>query len=83
MAAEKVEFLGKVARQTIDIGSKSERDAIVLKLGDGVHYVLRSAKGPSFGDTGFESLVGALVKVSGTAIGRTLIVRNLQRLRVK
>jgi hypothetical protein len=47
---------------------------------DGGHYLLRLASAHAFGDTGLESLIGASIKVHGTAIGRTLIMRDWEKL---
>lgn len=80
MPASQLEISGRVGRRRVDIGSKSERDAVVLNLNGGGHYILRRANGPSFGDTGLDSLIGSSIKVQGTAIGRTLIMQDWQTL---
>ena len=80
MPARNVEYMGKVAREAIDAGSKSEREAVVLTLRSGEHFVLRTPAGPAFGASGFDELVGSFIRVSGTAEGRTLIVRDGDRI---
>lgn len=80
MPTRHAEFSGEVVRRAVDAGSKSERETVVLALADGQYFVLRKADGPSFGSSGFEDLVGTSIRASGTAVGRTLIVRDWQQL---
>jgi hypothetical protein len=80
MPTMKVEFSGKVVLQPVDVGSKSEREAVVLKLSDGAQYILRRADGPSFGDSGLEELVGSSIRVLGTTVGSTLIMRDWKKI---
>jgi len=76
MSASRVEVSGQVTRQAVDGGSKSEREAVVLNLRGGGHYVLRRPGAPTFGDTTLDSLIGSSIRVHGTAIGRTLIMQD-------
>lgn len=79
MPARPVEITGIVARELVDAGSKSERDAVVLKLSDGARYILRRADGPTFGDVRLEALIGSPIRVQGTTVGSTLIMRDWVR----
>ena len=64
----------------MDIGSKSERQAVVLDLHDGGHFVLRNLHAPSFGDDSLDALVGSSIKAHGVAVGRTLIMKDWETL---
>lgn len=76
MDAKLVELSGRVVRESVDAGSKSERDAVILKTDQGERYVLRRKDGPSFGDGELESLVGSSIHTQGVALGNTLIMRE-------
>ncbi|MER8728984.1 hypothetical protein NKH28_03945 [Mesorhizobium sp. M1227] len=78
MDAKLVELSGRVVRENVDSGSKSERDAVVLKTDQGDSYVLRRKDGPSFGDGALDSLVGSSIHTHGVALGNTLIMREWQ-----
>ncbi|MFG1213200.1 hypothetical protein [Xanthobacter sp.] len=77
MEPKLVEVSGKVIAKTIDLGSKSERRAVLLKTDEGVDYVLRRKDGPSFGrDEHLNALVGQSITTQGVALGETLIMRE-------
>lgn len=72
-----VELSGEVIEKTVDLGSKSERRAVLLKADDGVDYVLRRKGGPGFGrDDRLSALVGSSITTHGVALGRTLIIKD-------
>lgn len=72
---------GQVVLEAVDRGSKSEREAVVLKTAAGASYVLRKQGGPAFGDSGLSHLVGRSISAQGVeAAGSTLIVHDWQPL---
>lgn len=64
---------GLVVRRAYATGSKSERDAVMLDTASGT-FVLRMRRGPSFGHTGFEALVGRTVECDGTLVDERLLL---------
>ena len=64
---------GHVVRRVVGRGSKSEREAVMLDTDEGA-LLMRPRRGPSFGETGYEPLVGKFVACSGTIVGHTLLV---------
>jgi hypothetical protein len=68
-----VHLRGRVVCRVVGRGSKSEREAVLLETADGA-LLMRRRRGPSFGETGFEPLVGKTVACSGTIVGQTLLV---------
>jgi hypothetical protein len=79
MDARPLKVTGKVLRENVDAGSKSEREAVVLETGAGSKLVLRSQNGPAFGDTTLDELVGCSITATGVQVGRTLIMKDWQR----
>jgi len=73
---EPISVTGVVSLGSIDHGSKSERDTVVLRTPDGEHYVLRRADAPSFGDHSMDALVGKRISTTGFAKGSTLIIKE-------
>jgi hypothetical protein len=64
------EFEGKVVKKQFGVGSKSERDAVYLKSGDGREYVLRRKSGGNpFHDQELENLVGKNIRAAGDVVG--------------
>ena len=55
---------GRVVSERIDVGSKSERDAVLLDVGER-RYVLRLADDLAFGAPSLEGLVGERVSARG------------------
>lgn len=76
MGARALETSGRVERDTADVGSKSERAAVVLTTREGDRYVLRRQNGPAFGDDELDALVGRQIRASGVAVGDTLVMRD-------
>jgi len=65
---------GLVLRTAVATGSKSEREAVVLRTPD-ADYVLRLAGGPAFADPRLDALVGKRIRAEGQVSAGTLIVR--------
>jgi hypothetical protein len=76
MEPQQVELSGRVERQRVDVGSKSERDTIVLKADDGATYVLRQRGGPAYGDSSLEPLVGSSITTRAFKVDQTLIMQE-------
>ena len=74
MDVKPVTVEGKVERQAVALGSKSERRAVVLRTVDGETFVLRRRGGPAFADPDLNPLVGHSIKAEGLATGGTLIM---------
>ncbi len=55
---------GRVVAERIDVGSKSERVAVLLDVGER-RYVLRRAGETAFGAASLEHLVGARISARG------------------
>ncbi|MFL5296093.1 MAG: hypothetical protein ACJ798_06895 [Phenylobacterium sp.] len=75
MSVTERQVSGRVVRERVDEGSKSERDAVVLYADDGTRYVLRRQGGPAFGDETLDSLVGQSIRAVGLDAGTALILR--------
>lgn len=56
---------GRLVRARINVGSKSERNAMLLELGDGQRVTLRRAGGNPFRDPQLEALEGQCLRVEG------------------
>ena len=69
---------GRVFRARVHIGSKSEREAVVIETEDGKQYVLRRQGGPAFDDPALDELIGLSLEVEGLETGNTLIMRKWQ-----
>lgn len=76
MEERKVQVTGSVVRENVDEGSKSERQAVVLKTDDGRSFTLRRRDAPAFGDSGLDDLVGSSITTEGVAIDQTLIMQK-------
>jgi len=68
-----VEHEGTVERRKIAKGSKSEREAVVLKT-DAREIVLRRQGGNPFKDPELDELVGKHIRAHGSEHGQTLIM---------
>jgi hypothetical protein len=66
-------FRGRVERQRVAGGTKSERDAVVLATTGGV-YVLRQRGGHAFEDAALDALVGKELEFDGELHDATLHV---------
>ena len=64
---------GTVVRKPFAVGSKSEREAVVLVTADGREYVLRRLGGNPFHDAELEALVGKRIACEGQLHGYTFI----------
>lgn len=61
----RVTLEGRVERQLVDRGSKSERHAMVLVLPDGTRHLLRRVGGNAMRDPHLEALEGQAVRLTG------------------
>jgi hypothetical protein len=66
-------FEGLVVKKRIAVGSKSERDAVVLETRD-AELVLRRKGGNAFSDPVLDQLVGTRISGEGRRTGYTLIL---------
>lgn len=78
MDFERITVTGVVSVETRDQGSKSERNALLLKTDAGETHVLRNNDAQSFGDHSMDPLVGKTIITEGLANGSTLIVQSVQ-----
>lgn len=76
MDLKSLQVSGVVRRRTVDHGSKSESEAVVLDTEDGESYVLRRKGGSAFGDDQIDKLVGQSIAAEGVGIGQTLIMND-------
>jgi hypothetical protein len=75
------ELAGRVERQRVAVGTKSERDALVLVLPDGRSLILRRRGAPTFDeDVQLAAHVGETVLVRGTPLETTLLVDDCETL---
>jgi hypothetical protein len=79
MSLAPIKLHGQVVRERVDLGSKSERSAVLLRATDGKSYVLRRKDGPAFGDTSLDTLVGSSIDVEGLTVGSTLIMHDWRK----
>ena len=68
-------YSGSVVKRPFGVGSKSERDAILLVTRD-KEYVLRRQGGNAFYDAELEQLVGKQIQCTGIVTGYTLLVSD-------
>jgi hypothetical protein len=68
---------GDVVRQLLGAGTKSERDAVVLRTADGT-VALRRRGGNAFADPELDALVGRRVRVQGTATPTTFLADDIE-----
>ena len=64
---------GTVHRTEVAVGSKSERDAVVLRTEAG-DYVLRVQGGHPFADPRLDALVGKRIRAQGELSAATLLL---------
>lgn len=67
---------GRLVREPVDIGSKSERLALQLRLPDGRCVPLRRAGAHPFRDPEFEALEGQFLRVEGRMRTSYFMVRH-------
>lgn len=60
-------FTGVVRRERVNVGSKSEHEAVVLDTGAGPHLKLRLNRGNPFHDPALDAFVGMRVTLEGVA----------------
>jgi hypothetical protein len=70
-----MECTGTVVRKPFAVGSKSERDAVMLHTAAG-DYVLRILGGNPFADPRLDALVGKRIRAHGELHGYTFIMRD-------
>jgi len=68
-------FRGKVVKRAFAVGSKSEREAVMLTTAAG-DYVLRRAGGNAFQDPELDALVGQTIAAEGELHGYTLLMKQ-------
>jgi len=68
-------YEGQVIRKRHAAGSKSDRDAVMLDVGD-EELVLRRVGGNAFSDDVLDKLVGHRIRCMGQRVGCTLILRD-------
>jgi hypothetical protein len=66
---------GKVVQRPVAVGSKSQRDAVMLDTAS-ASYVLRRQGGNPFHDPQLVELVGKQIECTGTLHGDTLIMSS-------
>jgi hypothetical protein len=76
MDAERQRLSGAVIRKLIAQGSKSEREAVILRTQDGGEYILRRRGGNAFSDAQLDKLVGSSIAADGLVAGQTYIMNN-------
>ena len=77
MDPKSLKVSGTVRRGRVDVGSKSERDALLLDAAGGKSYVLRRQGGPAMGaDATLDGLVGRSIEAEGFDLGSTLIMKD-------
>ena len=69
-----LEICGRIVREIVSRGSKSEHPAVLLETQGGERLILRRRGGPAFGDRTFDDLVGQSIVAKGQRTGQTLIV---------
>lgn len=70
-----MELTGLVVKKPVGTGSKSERQAVVLRTADG-DYVLRRQGGLAYDDPDLEKLVGKRLRCSGVLNGYTFLMTD-------
>jgi hypothetical protein len=72
-----MEVAGLVIKKAFGTGSKSERQAVVLRTADG-DYVLRREEGLAYRDPTLERLVGRRLRCRGTLSGYTFFMTSYE-----
>lgn len=70
-----MQLKGKVIKEVVGKGSKSEHAAVLLDTGD-KKYVLRRLGGNPFSDPDLDDLVGKTITVEGNVTGYTMIMSD-------
>lgn len=74
-----MEISGKVVHELVDVGSKSERNAVVLNTDDGERFLLRRKGGESFEDNVLDELVGSSIITEGIVTGQYLTLEHWRK----
>ena len=75
MGVEKKELSGRVIKEVVGKGSKSERAAVILDTGK-ERYVLRRQGGNAFSDPTIDKLVGKKISAVGNVTGYTFLMKE-------
>ena len=70
-----MEISGRVIKETVGKGSKSEHQAVMLDTGE-ARYVLRKQGGNPFRDPELDKLVGKTIRGTGNVTGYTFIMSD-------
>ena len=70
-----MQMTGRVIQQQYGVGTKSERQAVMLKTPEGT-FILRRVGGNAFEDAALNSLVGKIICASGAIHGTTFIMSD-------
>ena len=73
MLKSEQQLTGVVVKEPFAVGSKSERDAVLLISGD-KRYVLRRQGGNAFQDPTLDGLVGKSIRCTGRLAGNTFLM---------
>ena len=68
--------VGLVTKRQLDLGTKSERIAIVVQTDDGAWLILRRRNGNPFSDPILDNLVGQRLAFEGVFDGNLFIVSD-------
>jgi hypothetical protein len=73
---------GRLLRDRVAVGSKSEREALLLEADDGGLYVVRRRGAPTWGeeDAALGRLVGRRVALTGSVVEGTVLVDDCEPL---
>ena len=72
-------YEGRVSRQRVAPGSKSDREAVILESGE-ERLILRRQGGNAFTDRVLDDLVGRRIRGTGRRTGNTLILSRWEDL---
>jgi hypothetical protein len=72
-----MELNGRVIKKLYAVGTKSEREAVMLETAEET-YILRRLGGNAFQDSALEALVGSMILATGDLHGTTFIMRSWQ-----
>jgi hypothetical protein len=68
-----MELSGLVVKKPYAVGTKSQREAVMLETAEGT-YVLRRLGGNAFQDSSLDALVGSVICATGDLHGTTFIM---------
>ena len=70
-------YRGRVAKKTVNKGSRSEREAVVLETNDQGPLVMRRPEGNPFSDPVLDKLVGSDVELQGDLYNGELFITDI------